>query len=256
MNYTQENIRNLLISGHGGSGKTSLVEALVYYTKGTDRLGRTDDGNTVCDFDPEEIRRKASLSLALASAEYSDTKLNLIDVPGLFDFELGIHEGMPAADGAVICVSARDGLEVGSKKAYKLAHKYNKPTMFYVSKIDVENADFYKVFEELKAEFGPSICPVVVPVEQAGGRIYINLIKMEAYSYVNGAAHTVPMPSFGHRLDGLVEAMSEAVAETDEELMEKFFVHPGGAAARRQGRHQVGQHHPGVLRQLHKARLH
>lgn len=95
MNYTQENIRNLLISGHGGSGKTSLVEALVYYTKGTDRLGRTDDGNTVCDFDPEEIRRKASLSLALASAEYSDTKLNLIDVPGLFDFELGIHEGMP-----------------------------------------------------------------------------------------------------------------------------------------------------------------
>lgn len=223
MNYTQENIRNLLISGHGGSGKTSLVEALVYYTKGTDRLGRTDDGNTVCDFDPEEIRRRASLSLALASAEYSDTKLNLIDVPGLFDFELGIHEGMPAADGAVICVSARDGLEVGSKKAYKLAHKYHKPTMFYVSKIDVENADFYKVFEELKAEFGPSICPVVVPVEQAGGRIYINLIKMEAYSYVGGAAHTVPMPSFGHRLDGLVEAMSEAVAETDEELMEKFF---------------------------------
>ena len=192
-------------------------------TKGSDRLGRTDDGNTVCDFEPEEIRRKASLSLALASAVYSGTKLNLIDVPGLFDFELGIHEGLPAADGAVICISARDGLEVGSKKAYRMVHDAGKPAMFYVSKIDVENADFYKVFEELKSEFGPSICPVVVPVEQAGGRIYINLIKMEAYSYVNGTPHTVPMPSFGHRLDGLVEAMSEAVAETDEELMEKFF---------------------------------
>ncbi len=223
MSFTKENIRNLLVAGHGGSGKTSLVEALVYYTKGSDRLGRTDDGNTICDFEPEEIRRKASLSLALASAEYSGTKLNLIDVPGLFDFELGLYEGMPAADGVVICISARDGLEVGSKKAYKMAHNAGKPAMFYVSKIDVENADFYKVFEELKSEFGPSVCPVVVPVEQAGGRIYINLIKMEAYSYVNGAPHTVPMPSFGHRLDGLVEAMSEAVAETDEELMEKFF---------------------------------
>ena len=223
MSFTKENVRNLLVAGHGGSGKTSLVEALVYCTKGSDRLGRTDDGNTICDFEPEEIRRKASLSLALASAVYSGTKLNLIDVPGLFDFELGLYEGMPAADGVVICISARDGLEVGSKKAYKMAHKAGKPTMFYVSKIDVENADFYKVFEELKSEFGPSICPVVVPVEQAGGRIYINLIKMEAYSYVNGTPHTVPMPSFGHRLDGLVEAMSEAVAETDEELMEKFF---------------------------------
>ena len=223
MSFTKENVRNLLVAGHGGSGKTSLVEALVYATKGSDRLGRTDDGNTVCDFEPEEIRRKASLSLALASAEYSGTKLNLIDVPGLFDFELGIHEGLPAADGAVICISARDGLEVGSKKAYRMVHGAGKPAMFYVSKIDVENADFYKVFEELKSEFGPSICPVVVPVEQAGGRIYINLIKMEAYSYVNGTPHTVPMPSFGHRLDGLVEAMSEAVAETDEELMEKFF---------------------------------
>ena len=223
MNYTQENIRNLLVSGHGGSGKTSLVEALVYYTKGSDRLGRVEDGNTVCDYDPEEIRRKASLSLALAPVEYSNTKINLIDVPGLFDFELGIHEGIRAADGVVVCVSARDGLEVGSKKAYKLAHKEGKPTMIYVSKIDVENADFYKVFEELKTAFGPSVCPVVVPVEQAGGRVYINLIRMEAYSYVNGAAHTVPMPSYGHRLDGLVEAMSEAVAETDEALMEKFF---------------------------------
>ncbi len=223
MNYTQENIRNLLICGHGGAGKTSFAEALLYYTKGTERLGRTEDGNTVCDFDAEEIRRKSSLSLAVAPVEYSGAKLNLIDVPGLFDFELGIHEGIAAADGVVICVSARDGLEVGSKKAYDLACAHKKPAMIYVSKIDVENADFYKVFEALKSEFGPSVCPVVVPVEQAGGRVYVNLIRMEAYTYVNGAARPVPMPSFGHRMDGLVEAMSEAVAETDEALMEKFF---------------------------------
>lgn len=223
MSYTQENIRNLLLCGHAGTGKTTLAESMIYYTKGTDRFGRVEDGNTVCDFDPEEIKRCASLSSAVAPVEYSSTKLNLIDVPGLFDFELGIYEGMAAAESAVICVSARDGLEVGSIKAYKLAQKQKKSTVFYVSCVDVEHADFYKVFEELKTEFGPSVCPVIVPVEQAGGRIYLNLIRMKAYSYVNGEAREVPMPSFGHRLEGLIAAMSEAVAETDEELMEKYF---------------------------------
>ncbi|MEG0803355.1 MAG: elongation factor G [Pygmaiobacter sp.] len=223
MNYTQENIRNLLLAGHSGTGKTTLAESLIYYTKGTDRFGRVEDGNTVCDFDPEEVKRRASLAIAVAPVEYSGTKLNLVDAPGLFDFELGVHEGIEAVESVVICVSARDGLEVGSTKAYKLAQKHHKSTLFYVSKIDVENADFYKVFEELKTEFGPSICPIVVPVDQAGGLIYLNLIRMKAYRYVNGEAREVPVPSFGHRLDGLVAAMSEAVAETDEALMEKYF---------------------------------
>lgn len=223
MNYANDHIRNVMIAGHGSCGKTSLAEALLFQTKASDRLGRIDDGNTVCDYEPEEIKRKASLSMAIAPVEYDGVKINLVDVPGLFDFELGLHEGINAVESVLICVSARDGLQVGAEKAYNLATKYNKSRMIFVSKVDTENADFYKVFEELKGKFGPSVCPVVVPVEQAGGRIYVNLINMQAFSYVNGEAHAVPMPNYGHRLDGLIAAMSEAVAETDEALMEKFF---------------------------------
>lgn len=223
MNYANDHIRNVLIAGHAGTGKTSLAEAMLFYTKATDRLGKVEDGNTVCDYDPEEIKRRASLSAALAPVEFDGVKINLIDAPGLFDFELGMHEGIRAAESVLITVSARDGMQVGAEKAYELAVKSGKSRMIYVSKIDVENADYYKVFEDLKARFGPSICPVIVPVEQAGGRIYLNLITMKAFSYINGEAREVPVPSYGHRLDGLIAAMSEAVAETDEALMEKFF---------------------------------
>ena len=215
MNYANDHIRNVLIAGHGGAGKTSLAEALLFTAKSTDRLGRVEDGNTVCDYDPEEAKRRASLSLAVAPVEYDGVKINLIDTPGLFDFELGLHEGIRAAESVLITVSGRSGLTVGAQKAYKLALKHGKSRMIYISKIDAEHADFYKVFEELKAEFGPSICPVVVPIEQAGGRVFVNLIESKAYSYVNGTAREVPMPKYGHREDGLIEAMREAVAETD-----------------------------------------
>ena len=226
MNYANDHIRNVLIAGHGGAGKTSLAEALLFTAKSTDRLGRVEDGNTVCDYDPEEAKRRASLSLAVAPVEYDGVKINLIDTPGLFDFELGLHEGIRAAESVLITVSGRSGLTVGAQKAYKLALKHGKSRMIYISKIDAEHADFYKVFEELKAEFGPSICPVVVPIEQAGGRVFVNLIESKAYSYVNGTAREVPMPKYGHREDGLIEAMREAVAETDDALMEKFFEDP------------------------------
>lgn len=223
MNYANDHIRNVLIAGHAGSGKTSLAEAMLYLTGGTDRLGRVEDGNTVCDYDPDEAKRRASLSLAVAPVEYEDVKINLLDAPGLFDFVAGHTEGIRAAESVLICVSARSGLTVGAQKAYKDALKQGKSRMIYISKIDAEHADFYKVFEELKAAFGPSVCPVTVPIDQAGGRVFVNLITQKAYSYVNGAAREVPMPSYGHREDGLVEAMREAVAETDDALMEKFF---------------------------------
>lgn len=223
MSYANDHIRNVLIAGHAGAGKTSLAEAMLFQTKGTDRHGRVEDGNTVCDFDPDEAKRRASLSLAIAPVEYDDVKINLIDTPGLFDFAAGQHEGIRAAESVIITVSARSGLSVGAKKAYNLALKNGKSRMFYISKVDAEHADFYKVFEGLKAEFGPSVCPVVVPIEQAGGRVYMNLITGKTYSYVNGAAREVPTPAYGYREDGLMEAMREAVAETDEALMEKFF---------------------------------
>ena len=224
MSYTQDQIRNIVLAGHSGTGKTTLAEALLYRTGGSDRLGRVEDGNTVSDYDPEEIKRRASMAASQIPVDYTGVRLNFIDAPGLFDFELGMHEAMPAVEAAMICVSARDGLEVGAGKAYRLARRYGKSTMFYISKVDVEHADYYKVFEELKAEYGPSVCPVVVPVDQAGGLIFVDLIDQKAYSYAaDGTAREVPVPSIGHRLDGLVAAMSEAVAETDDELMEKFF---------------------------------
>ena len=151
MNYANDRIRTVLLAGHAGSGKTSLAEAMLYLTKGTDRLGRVEDGNTVCDYDPEEVRRRSSLSLALAPVEFDGVKINLIDTPGLFDFEAGLYEGLPAAESVLVTVSARSGLSVGARKAYKLAVKNNKARMFYISKVDADNADFYKVFEELKS---------------------------------------------------------------------------------------------------------
>ena len=157
MNYTTNNIRNVLIAGHGGAGKTSLAEALLYLTGGSDRLGRTEDGNTVCDFDPEEIRRHASLASALAPVEYEGVKINLIDTPGLFDFEVGVYESIRAVESVLITVSARDGLQVGAEKAYALAEKYGKSRMIYLSKLNVEHADFYKVFEQREYKFGHSV---------------------------------------------------------------------------------------------------
>ena len=223
MDYKQLKVKNVMVAGHAGSGKTSLVEALLYASKTTDRQGRTDDGNTVSDFDGEEIKRRCSLSSAIAPYEHNGVKINLVDVPGLFDFELGMYEGVKACETSLITVSAKDGVEVGTHKAYKLSEKYGRSKIIYVSKLDVEHADFYKVFEELKTEFGPQICPIIVPVAKGDETIYINLMEFKAYSYKNGKAEEVVMPATGHRLDGLVTAINEAVAETNEDLFEKYF---------------------------------
>ncbi len=222
--HSSKNIINVCLAGHASSGKTSLAEALLYYSKATDRLGKISDGNTVTDFDPEEIKRKTSISSAVAPFEWGNNKINLIDSPGLFDFSAGMYEGIRASDSVILAVSGKSGVTVGAEKAYKLAEKMDKAKMVFVGKMDSTHADFYKVLEELKTKFGPSICPIVVPYsENHQVQCYINLIDMKAYSYENGTACEVAIPDFGHRLDGLLEAISEAVAETDEALMEKFF---------------------------------
>ncbi|MCI8501818.1 MAG: elongation factor G [Oscillospiraceae bacterium] len=220
-----DRIKNVALAGHAGSGKTSLAEAMMFKAGVIDRQGRVADGNTVCDFDPEEIKRKASLSLSVAQFGYNDVKLNLLDTPGLFDFTAGLYEGVSAADSVLIAVSGKSGVTVGAKKAYKLAKQRGKATMFFVGKMDSENADFYKVLESLKTEFGPSVCPIVVPFVQDGKvDCYVNLLEMRAYRYgKNGIAVQTDMPDSEHRLDGLIAAISEAIAETDEELFEKFF---------------------------------
>lgn len=223
--YLAARIRNIALTGHSDSGKTSLAEALLFKAGASDRLGKTSEGNTICDFDPEEIKRKVSVCTAVAPFAWGSTKINLIDTPGLFDFAGEAAQGVRAAESLLIAVSGKSGVDVGTEKAYKMAKDLSKATLFFVSKLDVEHSDFYKVFEELKSTFGPSICPIVVPyVEDQQVKCYINLIDMKAYTYDDkGEAHEVDMPDFGHRLDGLTAAVSEAVAETDESLFEKYF---------------------------------
>ena len=222
--YLAGKIRNVALAGHAASGKTTLAEAMLYKTGYTDRLGKVAEGNTVCDFDPEEVRRKVSVSSTVAPFAWGSTKINLIDTPGQFAFEGGAAEGIAAAESVLIAVSGRGGVEVGTEKAYAAAEQQGKAKMFFVTQLDMENADFYKVLEQLKAAFGPSVCPLVVPFMQ-DGRVdcYISLVDHKAYRYQNGEISEVPMPDTGHRLDGLVAAVSEAIAEADEELFEKFF---------------------------------
>ena len=225
MNYANKDIRNILVAGHAGCGKTTLIEALLFSTDSEmQRAGTVQDGNTVCDFDPEEQKRHASLAAAVAPVEYDGVKLNFIDAPGLFDFELGMYEGIQAAESVLITVSARSGVTVGAEKAFHLAEKHGKSKIVFVNKTDLENANYYKILENLKTKFGPSICPCVVPVRQDDGTIlYVNLFSQKAFKYESGKQVQVELPEMGHRLEGLVAAMSEAVAETDDELMEKFF---------------------------------
>ena len=222
--YQSKNIRNLSVVGHGSEGKTTLVEALLYMSGATERMGRVEDGTTVSDFDPEEARRKASLNASVVPVEKDGVKFNFIDAPGLFDFETGAAEGAMAAESVLICVSGRSGVTVGAEKAYKLALKNNKARMVFVTKCDLENADYFKILEQLKIQFGPSICPCVVPHRLDDGTVaYINLFSQKAFKYESGKQVQIDLPDIGHRFDGLIEAMSEAIAETDESLMEKFF---------------------------------
>ena len=222
--YAAKNILNCAIAGHSGAGKTSLTEAMLYLSGASDRRGKIAEGNTITDFDPEEIRRKTSLSAATAQFEWKNKKVNLIDAPGLFDFESGMCEAMRAADSAIIVVSGKNGIAVGTEKAFETAGKRNLAKFVFVNGLCDESARFYRVFEDLKAQFGPSVCPVVVPfIEDGKADIYINILEYKAYDYKDGKPVPVQMPDMGDRLEGLRSAICEAVAETDDELFEKYF---------------------------------
>ena len=222
--YQANHIINLAVAGHSGAGKTSLAEAMLYLSGASDRRGKVGDGNTVCDYDPEEIRRKSSISAAVAPLEWKNKKINLLDAPGLFDFEGGMMEAMRAADTVLVVISGKDGVAVGTEKAVAAAEKRDLAKIFFVNGLCDESARFYRVFEDLKAQFGPSVCPVVVPYIQDGqANIYINLLEYKAYDYSGGKPVAVPMPDMGDRLEGLRTAIYEAVAETDDELFEKYF---------------------------------
>ena len=224
-------IRNITLAGHLGSGKTALAEALLYKAGATDRLGKCADGNTVSDYDLEEIKRQISINTTLSSFSSGENRINLLDTPGLFDFAGGMLEGIQAADTVMLTVSAKSGVKVGTRKAYDAAAKLGRSKMFVITKIDDPNANFYNTLTQLKTVFGPTVCPVVVPVIQNSQIIsYVNLIEMKAYKYDdkgNAVETDMPTPEVSekmeYRLEGLISAISEAVAETDEALMEKFF---------------------------------
>ena len=224
--YDPKKILNIALAGHSGCGKTSVAESILYLSKVSDRLGKIADGNTMLDFDSEEIKRQASIMTAVAPIEWKNTKINLIDTPGLFDFAGGVAEGMRAADTALIVVSGKDGVNVGTEKAVEAATKAGLTKVFFVNGLCDEDARFYRVFENLKATFGPSVCPVVVPyIVDVQANTYVNLFDYKAYEYsTDGSVTPTALPDMGDRLEGLREAIKEAVAETSEELLDKFIM--------------------------------
>ncbi len=224
--YSVNNIRNIAIAGHTGKGKTALSEAMFYVAGITDRLGRVADGNTIMDYDAEEKKRKCSISSATASFEWRDTKINVLDAPGKFDFAGGMAEAMRAADCAVIVTSAGSGIDVGLEKAIKAADQRNIAKFFAITKVDSENRDFYKTFEALKEELGNKLCPVVVPYMNGPVcEAFVNLCSNKAFKYPNGRPVEIDIPSDDNIL-AMRAALEEAVATVDEELMEKFFEDP------------------------------
>ncbi len=221
--YSVNNIRNIAIAGHTGKGKTALAEAMLYVAGVTDRLGRVADGNTVMDFDAEEKKRKCSISSATASFDWRDTKINLLDAPGKFDFAGGMAEAMRAADCAVIVTSAGSGIDVGLEKAIKAANERNIAKFFAVTKVDSDNRNFYKTFEILKQELGNKLCPVVVPYYNGPVcEAFVNLCSNKAFKYPNGRPVEIDIPSDAN-IEAMRAALEEAVATVDEELMDKFF---------------------------------
>lgn len=223
--YEAKDIRNVAIAGHASKGKTTLTEAMLYIAGATERMGKVADGNTVTDYDAEEKKRTLSTSSAVAPVEYNAKKINFIDTPGLFDFAEGAAEGLRAAETAVIVVSARSGLAVGAEKAFKNAGSRRMARIIAASKMDDDRADFYKSFNGMVAKFGTMVCPIVVPVISDGKvAAYYSMIDDTTYAY-NGTnvAFVDAVPDDVPRFEAIKEVFNEAVAGTDEELMEKYF---------------------------------
>ena len=226
MPYTTGDIRNIALFGHGGSGKTSLAESMLFLTGGADRLGKITDGNTVGDSDSEEIKRQISIYLGTMFAEYNGSKINILDTPGYFDFAGEAAEALRVIDGGVIVCSAKDGISVGLEKAWAALEAAKLPRAVYVSKTDEENGDFDAVYNSLRERYGTSVCPLIVPIKGAAGKVegVVDIISRKAYAIEGGKSKEIPIPdSMSAELDDLYTAVNESVAETDEELMDKYF---------------------------------
>ncbi len=220
-----DKIRNICLLGHGSTGKTSLAESILYLTKMTDRLGKVVEGNSTCDYDAEEIKRQISISTASVYANYNGVKINILDTPGFFDFAGEVQEALRVADAGIICVTAKDGLNVGTEKAWKSLTAAGKPKAIYISKTDEDHADFDRTFNQLRERFGNSVSALVMPVlenEKVVG--IIDVITKKAYRIEGGKRTEIPVPAAeADRLNELNEELVENAAGTSEELMEKYL---------------------------------
>ena len=227
MSYSVQNIRNVCLLGHGGNGKTSLAESMLYLTGGTVRLGNPVDGNTVCDYDPEETRRQISISTAVAPIEYNGCKINVLDTPGYFDFVGEVIEALQVSDAAIIVCSAKAGMSVGAEKAWKLCEQRKLPRLLYISKTDEDNSDYNAAFETLRERFGKNIAPVVAPIWDEHKKVIgiIDVLQKRAFEVgPKGERVEIDVPEDKLPvLDELYDALKESVAETSEEFMDKYF---------------------------------
>ena len=225
MSYASKDIRNIALLGHGGNGKTSLAESILFLTGATDRLGSSAAGNSVSDYDPEEIRRQISISASTMYTEYQKTKVNIIDTPGYFDFAGEVAQALRVADIGIICVSAKDGLNVGAEKAWKALSDAGLPRAIYISKVDEEHADFYKAFEQLREKFGPSLSPMSAPI-MSGTKVtgLVDILARKAYKYEGKNRSEIPMPAdMADRVEEMYSEIAENAAGTSEELMDKYL---------------------------------
>ena len=224
--FRTDRIRNVVLLGHSGSGKTSLTEAMAYLSGMTNRLGKVTDGNTVSDFDKEEIKRKCSISTTLVPVVWGKNKINVLDTPGMFDFVGEAQEAASAADAAVIVVSGKAGVQVGTQKAWELCEKYNLPRMIFVTEMDQDDVSYREVVEQLTELYGKRIAPLHMPLRENGKFVgYINIVKNKGRRYIEkDKKEECPIPNYSvEYLEKYRETLMESVAETSEEFMDRYF---------------------------------
>ena len=224
--FRTDRIRNVVLLGHGGAGKTSLAEAMAYLSGITSRLGKVTDGNTISDFDKEEIKRKFSISTSVIPIEWGKVKINVLDTPGYFDFVGEVEEAVGAADAAIIVVSGKDGVQVGTQKAWELCEKYNLPRMFFVTEMDIDDVSYRQVVEQLTELYGKKIAPLHMPIREDGKFVgYVNIVKQAGRRYIErGQKKECPVPEYlNEYLEKYHETLMESVAEISEEFMDRYF---------------------------------
>ena len=223
--YTTDKIRNVVLLGHGGSGKTSLVEAMAYLAGITSRMGKVSDGNTISDYSREEQKRQFSISTSVIPIEWEGYKINVIDTPGYFDFVGEVEEAISAAGAAIIVVNGKSGIEVGTQKAWELCEKYKLPRIVYVSNMDVDNASFRQVVEDMTAAYGKKMAPFNLPIRENEKFVgYVNVIAESGNRWEGKNVVSCDIPDYNKdNLQICRDTLMEAVAETSEEMMERYF---------------------------------